>query len=277
MLDVPVRPLSVQFAKPVVAKRSARIITALLYGDTHIGYEDADACAIVHAIGRDLKPNWLFHMGDLLDCYTISRYDKDPSRKDTLQDEINGGRVHLAAARKAMPNAKFVLLEGNHEDRLRRALWNLEGPAAQLARLTAFQKALTWPSLLGLEDMHIQFVPYGIQARTPFLPKFITKHGTVVRSKSAYTANGEWSKYGRSGASGHTHRLGVFYHRDHNGNQVWAETGCTCSLDPEYCVDPDWQNGCVVMTFNIDTGAFQAEPVYIHNGTAVWREKEYRA
>lgn len=276
LFDEPVRPLAVTFDRPRKA-RSGKFLTALLYGDTHIGYEDKRACNIVHAIGADAQPDMLVHMGDLLDCYQISKYDKDPARKDTLQDEIDAARVHLARARKAMPNARFIYLEGNHEDRLRRALWNLEGPAAQLARLTDFQRAMTWPALLRLDELHIEHVPYGEQTRHAFLPKFLLKHGTVVRNKSAYTANGEWSKYGKSGASGHTHRLGAFFHRDHNGNQVWVETGCTCRLDPEYCVDPDWQQGAVFLTFNTDNGAFQIEPIYIHDGSALWRGKEYRA
>lgn len=269
------RPLSVRFPKPIIP-RKAKLITALLYGDTHVGYEDERAVRIVHAIGRDAQPTFLVHMGDLLDCYHISRYDKDPRRRDNLQTEIDAARVHLAQARRAMPNSRFIFLEGNHEDRLRRTLWNLEGPAAQLAKLTEFQNAMTWPALLGLDELHIEFVPHAEQTRHSFLPKFLLKHGTVVRGKSAYTAHGEWSKYGKSGASGHTHRLGMFCHRDHNGNQMWIETGCTCSLSPEYCVDPDWQQGCVFLTFNAENGALAVEPVYIHDGSAIWRGKEYR-
>jgi hypothetical protein len=80
-----------------------------------------------------------------------------------------------------------------------------------------------------------------------------------------------------SGASGHTHRLSQFYHRDHNGNHVWLETGSTCDLNPEYTPDPDWQNGCVVLTLHRDTGAFQAQTTYIHNGNAIFERREYTA
>jgi hypothetical protein len=109
------------------------------------------------------------------------------------------------------------------------------------------------------------------------LPKFILKHGNVVRKWSGWSAKGEWERYGKSGASGHVHRLGMFFHRDWNGNHVWAETGCLCSLNPDYMRDPDWQQGFVVASFERSTGAFQVEPVYIHRGNAVWRGKVYRA
>jgi hypothetical protein len=73
-----------------------------------------------------------------------------------------------------------------------------------------------------------------------------------VRKWSGWSGKGEWEKYGRSGVSGHTHRLGWFVHRDHNGNSNWAETGCTCLLESPYGVDFDWQQGFVVMTWNQD-------------------------
>lgn len=276
-LDVPIRPLGVSIPVPAVPK-DGETTTALLYGDTHFPNHDPQALAIVGQIAVDLKPNILVHMGDLLDCYLLSRFDKNPERMESLQDEINMARQHLAQMRLLTPDSRFILLEGNHCDRLRRTLWNLEGTAKALTSLTNFRKSLTWPSLLGLDELDITFAPYdGMQSKQKFLPKWILKHGTIVRKFSGYTARGEMEKYGRSGASGHTHRLGAHFHQDHNGNHCWVETGCTCSLNPEYMVDPDWQQGCVVLTFEPKTGAFQAEPIYIHNGLAVWRGRIYRA
>ena len=279
ILDVPVRPLGVPMPQKVeVAADDFMRHTALLYGDTHFPNHDPRALTIVSAVAEMLKPDTLVHMGDLLDCYSLSRFDKNPERLETLQDEINMARQHLAQMRLQNPQAAFVLLEGNHENRLRRTLWNLEGTSRALTSLTNFRKALTWPALLGLEEMGITFVSYdGQQAKQKFLPKWILKHGTIVRKYSGYTARGEMEKYGRSGASGHTHRLGAHFHQDHNGNHCWVETGCTCSLNPEYMADPDWQQGCVVLTFEPETGAFQAEPIYIHQGLAVWRGNVLRA
>lgn len=147
----------------------------------------------------------------------------------------------------------------------------------EIAKLDAFVDAITWPRLLQLDALGIEWVPIEEQTKQKIFPKFIVKHGSVVRKWSAWSAKGEWEKYGRSGASGHVHRLGVFMHRDHNGNHVWSETGCLCDLEPEYMQDPDWQNGFLVVTFERETGAFQMEPVYIHHGSALWRGKRYVA
>lgn len=250
-------------------------VTALVWSDSHFPFQDASALAIVQAIAEDTQPDYLVHGGDLLDCYNLSRFDKDPHRKEDLQDEIDQARGHLATMRLASPNSKFILLEGNHEQRLTRVLWNLEGPAASLGKLTAFRKAMTWPSLLGLEEMGIEWVPMQEQSKKRFLPKFILKHGTVVRKASGATAAAEQQKYNKSGSSGHTHRLGLFWHRDSNGSHMWAETGCTCDTDPSYCTDPDWQSGCLFLTFDAVTGAVAPEPVFIHGGIGVFRGRTY--
>lgn len=273
-LDAQVKPLSVTI--PDGAPRTiGKTIRALLYGDTHYPFQDDDVLAIIQAIAKDEQPDFIIHKGDLLDCRHISRFDKDPRRKETQQDEIDMARKHLAAMRLTCPDARFVYLEGNHEDRLRKALWQLDGPAAVLAGLRVVQKALTWPVLLGLDELRIEFFPYGEQTKANILPKFITKHGSLVRKTSGATASAEQAKYNKSGSSGHTHRLGAIWHRDSNGSHVWLETGCTCLLDPEYCQDPDWQNGCVFLTFDAETGAVTPEPVFIHNGLGVFRGKTY--
>lgn len=270
VLDREIKSLAERLPLPV-ASTTGRTMVGLLYGDTHFPFQDERALAIVAKIAEQLQPDVIVHMGDLLDCYSLSRFDKNPDRMESVQDEIDLARAHLVGMRRRSPKSQFVLLEGNHPDRLRRVLWNLPGEAAFLHRLTAFRDTMTWPHLLGLGEMGVEFVPYGVESKHEFLPKFIVKHGDVVRRHSAHTAKAELDRYNRSGASGHTHRLGLYMHRDYNGNHIWLETGCTCSTEPEYSADPDWQQGCIVMTFDRATGAHQAEVVYIHNGLAVWR------
>lgn len=276
-LRMPVQPLAIDLPPMAKAEKARkRLLRAFLWGDTHHPYQDDRAVSIVEQIIRDEQPDVLVHMGDGVDAGDLSlKFKQNPKREYTLQDEINMMRFHLARARMAAPDADFFYLEGNHEQRLLRLLWELEGPAQALTQLTEVQKVLAWPKLLGLDQLRVRWVPMAEQSKTEILPKWILKHGTVVRNKSAYTAAAEWLKYGKSGSSGHTHRLGMFAHRDHNGNHFWVETGCTCALDPEYTTDPDWQQGAVFLTFEPGTGAMAIEPIYIHNGVAVFRDTVY--
>jgi len=276
--DNPIRPLSVPVPPVTTITSDKNTTTALLYGDSHFPYQDDSALDIVRRISRDLQPDVIIHIGDLVDCYSISDYDRNPHRAHTLQAEINQARQHLATMRLNNPQAVFHLFEGNHEDRLRRLLWRLKGTAAELLQLDIVKTGLTWPALLGLPELGIQYYAYdGQQAFSRVLPKFTVIHGNLVRKFGGYSARGEMEKYGTSGASGHSHRLGLTAHRKLDGAYIWIETGCTCKLDVDYVQNPDWQLGCVVMTFDNQTGAPSAEPVYIHNGLAVWRGTTYRS
>jgi len=227
ILDLPPKTFPTRIPK-VARKVKGKWLTALLYGDSHFPFEDKRALAIVQAIAKDAQPNVLIHMGDGMDAYRLSRFDQNPERLHTIQDEIDAFGVHLEQMAQLCPAAERYVLEGNHEDRLRRLLWALPRDAQQLTSLSKVREVLQWPVLLDLDTIGFTWVPTREQTRTPILPKFITKHGTVVRKWAGYTARGEWEKYGMSGASGHCHRGGKFIHRDHNGNQVWLETYCTC-------------------------------------------------
>jgi len=134
---------------------------------------------------------------------------------------------------------------------------------------------MEWSHLLGLTEMHWTLVPGSEQTKTQIIPKLITKHGTVVRKWSGQSGAGELQRYGRGGMSGHVHRMGSFLHRDHNGTQSWTEVGCTCSLEPDYMNDPDWQQGCAVVSYTDNW--YHVEPVYIERGRAMWRGQEYQA
>jgi hypothetical protein len=269
-LDIPPRPFNVPLPRRAV-QQSGTIRQAIVYGDTHFPYQNEKALAVVLEMIERIQPDIIVHLGDLLDCYPISRFSKDPNRLHSLQDEINLARAHLHQVRQLAPSAECWVLEGNHEDRLRRQIWDLPGGAAELARLTAFQEAMSWPVLLGLAEIDWKWVPSGMQSKTPIIPHLLTKHGTVVRKWAGYTARGEWERYGKGGMSGHTHRLGGFYHRDHNGAVCWWEAGCTCDLDPSYVHDPDWQAGCLVVTWDDEGGVFGVEPIFIHEGSAMFR------
>lgn len=246
---------------------------ALIYGDTHFPFQDNKALGVVKQLAIKLKPEVVIHIGDLIDCWQLSKFDKDPVRRNTLQDDINLAAKHLNDMFMVTPQARHIYLEGNHEFRLTKTISKMSEAQREVANLDIFQEYVTWPKILDKAGVvEWEFVPARGQARRRLFPKMVIKHGTIVRKWSGATARGEWERYGCSGVSGHTHRLGIFYHDDFNGAHGWAETGCTCDLHPEYTEDPDWQHGALVITFTADWKYFVFEPVYIQQGNAIWRD-----
>lgn len=269
-------PFAVKIPK-TARKRPRKWLKGLIYGDSHSLFSDPKALGVVKAIVKDTQPDVIVHVGDLLDCYHLSDFDRNPARVFNIQDEINWGRQHLHEIAQLAPNAERWLLEGNHEDRLNRTIWRLSGAASQLPKLDIVSEAMTWPKLLKLDEVGWEWVPAGLQSKTSILPKIITKHGTTVSRWSGATAKAEWLKYGKSGVSGHVHRMGTFFHRDHNGAHKWVESGCTCKLDPEWVSDPDWQQGCLMYTGNAAGDWFNIETVYIQDGKGMYRDTLYQS
>jgi hypothetical protein len=257
---------------------TAALSTAVILSDSHAGFEDRKAHSIATQIVKHLKPTYLIHLGDLLDCYSISRFSKDPLRLDTLQAEINVARNILADLSAASPKSTKLLLAGNHEDRLKKVIHGLSNEARELARLDDFQSALEWRSLLRLSVSGWRFVPTEKQPLSGIVPGLVLKHGSVVRRYSGYSAKGEFDSLHTSGISGHTHRLGVFHQTDFNGCHTWIENGCLCRLDAEYIQGiANWQQGFTVLTWSPKDKAvpLQIEQVHIQDGKSWFRTHLY--
>jgi predicted phosphodiesterase len=254
-------------------RRSDNLYIQVSLSDSHFPFHDPAYNEVVYQVIADLCPDLVVHHGDLLDCYSISRYEKDPKHRVSLQEEITMAARHLGEIANVSPFAERLLIGGNHEDRLRRLVWDMAKglPEREVIRLPAIWENLSWEKLLGLESMGWEW----IDGKRILFDKLILKHGSVVRKKSAYTASGEYEKYGKSGMSGHTHRVGAYYHTDHNGPHAWFELGCGCQLDPDYCEDPDWQQSFAVVTWSEDRSRYSVEQVIVHEGRAIFRGKSY--
>jgi hypothetical protein len=158
------------------------------------------------------------------------------------------------------------LLGSNHLARLKKFLWKV-APALNCLR------SLEIETLLELKKFNIEFKEYGFTFKN-----VLFKHGDIVRKFSGYTAKGEWEKEQVSGCSGHTHRLGVYYHTVRGGSYVWVEAGCGCRLDAEYLHGgvANWQQGFAVFGFNPNSDHFYATVVPIINKKIYWGSKTYQ-
>ena len=278
VLELPPRPFEVPLSPGVFVSPapSAHNFTALLHGDAQSPFHDPKSMALVEAIASETQPHVIVNMGDGVDCYEISDFGHDPHRLATLQDAIDDARRVQYRVRDAAPSAVSYWLEGNHEDRLRRMLERLPQVAQQLVHLRNVDREISWPRLLDLDGMGTTWVPLTEQPKLDIVPKIVLTHGTLVRIAAGYTARGEMEKYGRSGASGHTHRLAAYKKRDLNGTSTWIETGCTCLLDGQvYGAHFNWQAGCVFLEWNADRRLMQEHLINFRGGRAFWRGTEY--
>jgi hypothetical protein len=195
---------------------------------------------------KDYDPGVVVLNGDIRDCYALSSFDKSPSRRFGEKEEKRLTRNELITIGKQAPRARRVFNNGNHEERLEKTYAQLcqkDSRAFEIFDAQGFGE-LNTRSMLKLDDLGWDWQPY--RGWTDILG-FIITHGDVVRPESAQTAKAMYDKWQSSGTSGHTHRLGAYFHTDSTGKtRAWYESGCLCRLDLEYVTCPDWQQGFLV-------------------------------
>ena len=61
----------------------------VLVPDTHFPFQDQPLVNECLDFIQEVKPKGVHLIGDLMDCYPLSRFDKNPRRKHTIQDELD--------------------------------------------------------------------------------------------------------------------------------------------------------------------------------------------
>jgi hypothetical protein len=206
----------------------------IVVNDVQIPFEDRKTVAAVERFWDDFKPDLEIYNGDIFDFYSISMYDKNPTRRFKLQDELDAARSWLYRRAEANPNARRIEDDGNHEDRLRRWLWKF---GEELSGL----RALELNALLGFDELGIEHLAYG--SVIDFLGYRI-EHGNKSSTSKAYPVN--VSRFmaiatGSSGLCGHTHRFSTYSWTDARGSHSYVENGCLCQFGLEYAPFPNWQ------------------------------------
>lgn len=197
--------------------------------DIHIPFHDTKAVDAFISYVADTVPDIVILNGDVLDMFMLSRFTKGEGRNPL--EEIEECRRLLKKIRDMVPSeTELYYVIGNHETRLERYVLT---KAPELASL--------------VEDVFtiIKAEDYGFKgcASLTINDKIVIKHGTLLGNKSGLSAIKEMEASYMSGASGHTHRLCKYIARKAGRKFFWMETGCLCGLNPEYMVNPNWQQG----------------------------------
>ena len=227
----------------------------MVINDQHLPFIDPVCDNLVNQLIKSIKPDYIDILGDLIDFYQVSRFDKSPERKHTIQDDIDLANVYLTNLRDISPKADITLHYGNHMCRLRKYIWRV---AKELDCIRSLD--LKW--LLNLDKLKIKAIEE--EAGFDKRGKLCLTHGTVVSQDSAMTARRMLKKYGISVIHGHTHRLGSTFKTDLLGTRGAWENGCLCklSLGKEWGFETvNWQQGCSVIFFSKDRFLVQQIPI----------------
>jgi len=251
----------------------------LVLSDLHIPFHDS---AAIHAIVRHAhkwNPDCILINGDLCDFFSISRFDKNPS-KSALLKEIYLTRQFLGWLRAEFPKARVIFKYGNHDEWFEKFLW---------------RKA---PELFGIPEFELHnFLAAASPGRPrkgdiPALPatpaiegiEFVTDqrkitaghldilHGHELGKGSiappVNPARGFFLKTLECTLAGHLHRESQHSERTSKGKHIacWS-TGCLCGLWPDYAKINKWsQSAARVDLHGMD---FNVIPIRVIDGKVV--------
>jgi len=199
----------------------------LLLSDIHVPYHNIEALTLALQYGLQHNVNTIILNGDLIDFYAISRFEKDPRKRD-LAHEVNTCREFLTVLRKLFPTQEIYFKCGNHDIRFEHYIMRQA------------------PDLLGLGEYNLETLLKLEQHRITFIPdKQIIHAGqlTILHGhelgKSVFSpvnvARSLYMKAKDNAICGHHHQTSEHTEPSINGKVVtcWS-VACLCELSPDY-------------------------------------------
>jgi hypothetical protein len=216
---------------------------------------------------RGFEPTTVVSMGDFIDCFSVSKYSKSPTRALGLDEEVASANAVLDEIDRIAPKSRRIYIAGNHEDRLQRYLQD------KAPELFAF---IDIPKLLRLESRGWEYVPYKECIR---LGKLNLTHD--VGSAGRYNAYRALDTFQAPVVTGHTHRLSYVVEGDATGGtQVSAQFGWLGDVEQiDYMhrvqAKRNWTSGFGYGYRNPQSDYVYLVPVPIVNYTAVVEGRLY--
>lgn len=231
----------------------------LVLSDLHIPYHNNEAITVAIKDGVKEKADCVVINGDLLDFHWLSRFQKDPHKRNTKQ-EFEAARQFLTYLRKMFPRAHIVWNEGNHDARYKAYL---SAHALELFN----DEYYTMEKRLDLDSLAIHFVP---DNTLTYAGKLSISHGhKILRGIFApvNAARGVFLKTKESHLVGHTHSVSEHTEKRLSKDIIttWS-VGCLCELNPDY--DPfvsKAAHGYAVITLDA-SGNYSVRNYRIFNG-----------
>jgi predicted phosphodiesterase len=223
--------LKQRYVKPDVPYR------ILVLPDIHVPFDNKKAVDAALQAGEMYEPDEVIQLGDLMDCYKLSQFTKEPERGANFQGELDEGTEMLRQIKKRTGAQRATMLEGNHEERLRRYLLTQAGALSNL-------RVLTIPTLLKLEEIGWDFM----EAHEFYAINNV--HFTHGEYAQKYSSRKHMEQYGVTIIHGHTHKL-QWHCNKFIDRQIEAwEFGCLSSLNVsrDYIKCANWQHGFGTVT-----------------------------
>ena len=215
----------------------------LFMSDIHLPFHDLPSIKMALADGKERGCNTVILGGDIVDMYSISRFDKVPN-KSTFVKERELFWALIDDVNTYMPNAKVIWICGNHEDRFERYMLS---KCAEIYGVDDF----SMERVFALRELGVEWVEDKRYIKADGL-NILHGHefGNSITSP-VNPARGMYLKAKDSAVFGHLHRTSEHTEADLRGNvKTVYSVGCLCYLHPAYRPLNTWNSGYATIDIN---------------------------
>lgn len=210
-------------------------------GDVHVPYHDQDALEITLEYAYKTGTKSIAILGDFLDCYQVSRFERDPSAR-SIPEELDIGKNILGEIKKALPGVKIYYKIGNHEER-----WDdyLKRNAPEMWEVVGMRFVDILKNQWGIDDIIAD-------KRLVRLGRLNMIHGHELGrgiSAPVNPARGLFLRAKKSAIEWHYHQTSEHTEPTINDDVItcWS-VGCMCDLHPKYMPYNKWNHGFARIT-----------------------------
>ena len=237
-----------------------------IISDMHVPFHDPKAVGVMMKMLKYYKPQNVVMNGDMLDCFTLSRFSKEPQEPEAFKRQL----VELCGyITQIQRTSNVIMIEGNHEARLSRYI---NDNAPDLAGLLSMESLLA--RYLKKKISYVRTTPGQSMTTWGDNNNLLIGHFAKAAKNCCYTVKMLVEEYQTNIVQAHTHRLGQYAIRGYGHTLRGFENGCLCDLNPEYTLCPNWQQGFLIYTHS--QGMWNMESVTIHEGRALFRGKVFK-
>jgi len=311
----------VQQAAPTVIKQPAKpkktpaVVggwkTAVILPDPQIGYRQFEdtgldpfhdekaidvALQILSAEQHENGVDQVINLGDYIDLPAQGKYEQEASFAFTTQHAIDYGHLFAARQRAAAPDAKIVIIEGNHDRRMQKFVQAnaLSAFGLKRANIPSSWPVMSLPYLLRLEELDVEYMDGYPAAMWWINDKLRAIHGDKVNSSGNTSMKYTNEMPHISTIFGHIHRQEIqsktTFDREGKIKSMAISPGCLCRVDGAVpsvkgSVDANgrpiqywenWQQGIAVVKYK-DEGSFHVDLVHIDDGKTLYKGQEFVA
>ena len=205
-----------------------------ILSDIHLPYHNIEALSEALTVMKKEKVDAVLLNGDTIDCHQLSRFMKDPKKRD-FKYELDTLSAFIDRLTDIL-KCKIYFKVGNHEARYEHFLYT---KAHELAGIEDFQ----FSNLIKAREKGIQMISSNQYMKINSL-NGIHGHEYFGITSPVNIARGLYMKGKTSAFQGHNHQTSEHTETDMNGNitTTWS-IGCLSELHPSYLPLNKWNHG----------------------------------